>query len=64
MVGVGPLLALSVNYLGEARRRIPLALAAVAVNAVLDAILIPKIGIVAGAIGSDIAFSSSSPAMW
>jgi O-antigen/teichoic acid export membrane protein len=56
MAGVGPLLALSVNYLGEARRRIPLALAAVAVNALLDVILIPKIGIVAGAIGTDVAF--------
>ena len=56
MVGVGPLLALSVNYLGEARRRIPLALAAVALNALLDVILIPKIGIVAGAIGTDLAF--------
>lgn len=56
MLGVGPLLALSVNYLGEARRRVPLALAAVAVNALLDAILIPKIGIVAGAIGTDIAY--------
>ena len=56
MLGVGPLLALSVNYLGEASRRVPLALAAVAVNALLDAILIPKIGIVAGAIGTDIAY--------
>ena len=56
MLGVGPLLALSVNYLGEARRRIPLALGAVAVNAVIDVILIPKIGIVAGAIGTDIAY--------
>jgi O-antigen/teichoic acid export membrane protein len=56
MVGIGAVLALSVNYLGEARRRIPLALAAVAVNALLDAILIPKIGIVAGAIGTDIAY--------
>jgi O-antigen/teichoic acid export membrane protein len=56
MMGVGPLIALSVDYLGEARRRIPLALAAVAVNALLDVILIPKIGIVAGAIGTDVAF--------
>jgi O-antigen/teichoic acid export membrane protein len=56
MLGIGPLLALSVNYLGEARRRIPLALGAVAVNALIDAILIPKIGIVAGAIGTNVAF--------
>jgi O-antigen/teichoic acid export membrane protein len=56
MLGIGPLLALSVNYLGEAKRRIPLAIGAVAVNALIDAILIPKIGIVAGAIGTNVAF--------
>ena len=56
MVGVGPVIALSVNYLGEARRRIPLAVGALVINVVLDLILIPKIGIVAGAIGTDVAF--------
>lgn len=56
LMGLGPLIALGVNYLGEARSRVPLALAAVAINATIDAILIPKIGIVAGAIGTDIAY--------
>jgi O-antigen/teichoic acid export membrane protein len=55
-MGIGPLLALSINYLGEARSRVPLAIGAVTLNAVIDVILIPKIGIVAGAIGTDVAF--------
>ena len=56
LVGPAPMLAMSINYLGEARRRIPLAVGAVALNAAIDAVLIPKIGIVAGAIGTDVAF--------
>jgi O-antigen/teichoic acid export membrane protein len=56
MAGPGAVLALGVNYLGEARRRMPLALAALATNAVIDVILIPRIGIVAGAIGTDVAY--------
>ena len=55
LTGLGPLLSISVNYLGEARRRMPLAIAAVAINALIDVILIPEIGIVAGAIGTDVA---------
>jgi O-antigen/teichoic acid export membrane protein len=56
LLGIGPLLALGVNYLGEARSRVPLALGAVVLNLVIDVILIPRIGIVAGAIGTDVAF--------
>ncbi len=56
MMGPAPMLALSINYLGEARRRIPLAVGAVALNAGIDVLLIPKIGVVAGAIGTDVAF--------
>jgi O-antigen/teichoic acid export membrane protein len=56
LVGPAPMLALSINYLGEARRRIPLAIGAVVLNAAIDLVLIPKIGVVAGAIGSDVAF--------
>jgi O-antigen/teichoic acid export membrane protein len=56
LLGPAPMLALSINYLGEAGRRIPLAVGAVALNAAIDAALIPKIGVVAGAIGSDVAF--------
>jgi O-antigen/teichoic acid export membrane protein len=53
----GTFITLAVNYLGEARRRVPLVLAAVAVNLVLDLILIPEIGIVGGAVGTDVAFT-------
>ncbi|MGH2957306.1 MAG: oligosaccharide flippase family protein [Solirubrobacterales bacterium] len=53
--GPAPILAIAVNYLGEARRRVPLAIGALAINAALDVILIPTIGIVAGAISTNIA---------
>jgi O-antigen/teichoic acid export membrane protein len=52
----GTFVTLAVNYLGEARRRIPIAVGAVIVNLILDAILIPKIGVLGGAIGTDVAF--------
>lgn len=55
--GIGPLISLGVNYLGEAKRRIPIAFAAVAANAAIDLTLIPEIGIVAGAIGTDVAMA-------
>jgi O-antigen/teichoic acid export membrane protein len=56
MAGPVPLLALSINYLGEARRRVPLAIGVIAINALVDVLLIPRIGIVAGAIGTDLAY--------
>jgi heme-degrading monooxygenase HmoA len=52
LAGLAPLVSLAVNFLGEARRRIPIALGAVAVNVAIDVTLIPRIGIVAGAIGT------------
>jgi O-antigen/teichoic acid export membrane protein len=55
--GLAPLVSLAVNYLGEARRRVPIAIAAVAVNFALDVVLIPEIGIVAGAIGTGVAYA-------
>jgi O-antigen/teichoic acid export membrane protein len=55
--GVGPALAGAANYLGEGRRRVPVAIAALLVNVVIDIILVPLIGIVAGAIGTGVAFS-------
>ena len=57
LMGIGTLLALGVNFLGEARRRVPIAIATVSVNIVLDLILLPEIGIVGGAIATDVAFS-------
>ena len=55
LYAIGPLLAVGVNYLGEARRRIPLAIGAVALNAAIDVALLGEIGIVAAAIGTDAA---------
>lgn len=54
--GFGVLVSLGANYLGQARQRVPLALSAVAINLVIDIALIPRIGIVAGAIGTDVGY--------
>jgi O-antigen/teichoic acid export membrane protein len=54
--GVGPVLAVSVNYLGAARRRVPVAIAAVIVNIVIDVALLREIGVVAAAIGTSVAY--------
>jgi O-antigen/teichoic acid export membrane protein len=60
--GLGPLVSVTVNYLGEARRRIPIALGAVAVNVVVDLALIPTIGIEGAAIGTGLAYALYVPA--
>jgi O-antigen/teichoic acid export membrane protein len=60
--GLGALLAMTVNYMGEARRRVPIALGCVLVNLAIDMILIPRIGVVAGAIGSGVAMAIFVPA--
>lgn len=54
--GINPLVVSPLNYAGEGRRRIPVTLAAIAVNAVLDVVLIPTIGILGAAIGSDVGY--------
>lgn len=60
--GLAQLTTLSVNYLGEARRRVPLALVMLAVNVVIDVLLLPRIGIVGGAIGTSAAYAVWVPA--
>jgi O-antigen/teichoic acid export membrane protein len=57
LLAVSPVLARGVNYLGEARLRIPIAVATLLLNLVFDLVFLPKIGIVAGAIGTDLAYS-------
>jgi O-antigen/teichoic acid export membrane protein len=59
--GVGAFLSASSNYLGQARKRLPVALVAVAINLVFDVIFIPRIGIVAGAIGTGLALAVYVP---
>ena len=65
MMGLAPLFSLSANYLGQAGRRVPIAIATVVVNIAIDVVLIPKIGIVAGAIGTDVSYAIYVPAqLW
>lgn len=61
LAGVGAFLSTSANYLGQARKRLPVALLAVAINLVFDVVFIPRIGIVAGAIGTDLALGVYVP---
>jgi O-antigen/teichoic acid export membrane protein len=57
LIAISPVLARGVNYMGEAKRRIPIAIGALSVNLVFDLIFLSEIGIVAGAIGTDIAYT-------
>jgi O-antigen/teichoic acid export membrane protein len=60
--GIAQLTTLAVNYLGEAWRRVPIAVMMLAVNVVIDVLLLPRIGIVAGAIGTSAAYALWVPA--
>jgi O-antigen/teichoic acid export membrane protein len=52
VAGLAPLLSVSVNYLGEAGRRVPIAISALVVNVVIDLTLLREIGVVAAAIAA------------
>src|SRR3954451_3290561 len=54
--GFAPLVSLSVNYLGEARRRVPIAIVTVLLSVGLDVWLIQHIGLLGSAISSDVAY--------
>lgn len=56
LIGLGPLVTLTLNYAGHARRRVPIALTAVAINAGFDFAFVPSMGIVAGSVGTDLAY--------
>ncbi len=62
LAGLAPLLAFSANYMGAARGRLPIALAALAVNVVADLLLIPTVGVVGAAVGLSLAFAVYVPA--
>jgi O-antigen/teichoic acid export membrane protein len=51
------LVSIGVNYLGEARRRVPLVAAMLAANVGIDVLFLPEIGIVAAAIANDVAYA-------
>jgi O-antigen/teichoic acid export membrane protein len=57
LTGLGPVLVTPLNYMGEARRRIPISIATLVVNVVLDVILIPRIGVYGAAIGTSTAYA-------
>jgi O-antigen/teichoic acid export membrane protein len=62
LCGIAQLTTLSVNYLGEAWRRVPIAVVMLAANVIVDVVLLPKIGIVAGAVGTSVAYAIWVPA--
>lgn len=57
LAGFGPLVALTVNYLGEARRRIPIAVGCLALTLVLALVLIDRVGVEGAAISVDVSFA-------
>jgi O-antigen/teichoic acid export membrane protein len=62
LLGFGSILSVTANYLGQARQRVPIAISTVAINVVADLILIPRVGIVGGAMGTDLAYIVYAPA--
>jgi O-antigen/teichoic acid export membrane protein len=62
LAGFAEVTSMGVNYLGQARRRVPIAIGAVAINVVVDLILIPRIGVTGAAIGTDLAYLLYVPA--
>lgn len=59
---ISPLVSTTVNYLGLARERIPIAAGALAINLVIDVVFLPRIGVTAAAIGTSAAFLLYVPA--
>lgn len=62
LCGFGSLVSLAANYLGEAGRRVPVAIATVIVNVVLDLLLVPRLGVIGACAGTDVAFALYAPA--
>jgi O-antigen/teichoic acid export membrane protein len=62
LLGFGPLASGTVNYLGEARRRVPIAIATALINLIVDLLLVPRIGVIGGSVGTDLAYALYAPA--
>ena len=60
--GIAPLVSITVNFLGYASQRIPIAVAALVTNVVIDIVFLPRIGVIAAAIGTSIAMAIYVPA--
>lgn len=54
---IGPIVSMTLNYVGEARRRIPISVAALLVDAGIGVALIPTIGVVGGALSTDVGYT-------
>jgi O-antigen/teichoic acid export membrane protein len=61
LCGLSPVMAISVNYLGEGAKRIPIVLTALAVNIILDVVLLPLLGVIGAAIGTSVAYAIYVP---
>lgn len=57
LTNVSSLLTAPLNYAGEGRRRIPIVVAAVVVNAAIDVVLIPEMGVLGAAVGTNVAYA-------
>jgi O-antigen/teichoic acid export membrane protein len=57
LTGLGPVLVAPLNYMGEARRRIPIAIATLVANVILDVILIPQMGLYGAVVGTSFAYA-------
>jgi O-antigen/teichoic acid export membrane protein len=62
LLGFGSLVSGTANYLGVARQRVPLAIATILVNFALDMVLVPRIGVIAGCVATDVAYLLYAPA--
>ncbi len=57
MMGATPLMSLSLNYIGTTTPQVVIGFVALGIDALLDVILIPRIGVIGPAISTDIAFA-------
>jgi len=62
LLGLGPLITTSVNYIGLAGRRIPIVFGALAIDVVIGLTLLPTIGVVAAGISISAAYLVYLPA--
>jgi O-antigen/teichoic acid export membrane protein len=57
LTGLSPVVIAPLNYSGEARRRIPISIGTLLLNGAIDVVLIPKMGILGAAVGTDVAYT-------
>jgi O-antigen/teichoic acid export membrane protein len=57
LAGIAPVASRALDYRGAARQRLPYAVGALAVNGLIDVALLPRIGVVGAAIGTDVGMS-------